>query len=40
MLKSIVAIVGMVAVGILVWRALERQEARDSPGDSEDGSRL
>jgi hypothetical protein len=28
-LKTIVATVGMIAVGVLVWKALQRQEKED-----------
>ena len=33
MIKSIVAILGMVAVGILVWRGLEKQGPASPPTD-------
>ncbi len=33
MLKSIVAVMGMIAVGLLVWRLLERQGPATPPTD-------
>lgn len=35
-LHWIIAIVGMTAVGILVWRALQRQEVREQSGEDND----
>ena len=36
MLESIVAAAGMIAVGILVWRLLERQGSATPPTDDAD----
>lgn len=36
MLHWIFAIVGMAAVGIIVWRLLQKQEERDNPQDPDD----
>lgn len=35
-IKTIVAIVGMTAVGLLVWRLLERQGPASPPTDDEE----
>jgi hypothetical protein len=34
--KWIITIAGMIAVGLLVWRGLERQEAKSHERDSRD----
>lgn len=35
MLRWFFAIAGMAAVGVLVWRALQRQEARDAANETD-----
>ena len=36
LLRYIVAIIGMIAVGMLVWRLLQRQEQREKERHPED----
>ncbi len=35
-MKSLLIVLSMLAVGVLVWRALQRQEARHAARDGDD----
>ncbi len=38
MMKAFFMVLSMLAVGVLVWRALQRQDAADSAAEPADGS--